>query len=218
MSLLRIGIIGFGKMGRTRAQAIERHGRAKVVGIYDPAVVDTRGIPRAKTEEDLLYGDRIDAVFICTPNHRNFPLTMAALKAGKHVFCEKPPAFTAAEVAEIMELEKASGLKLMYGFNHRHHASVKTIKQLVDSGQYGRLLWMRGRYGKSVDHNYFQTWRAKKESAGGGILMDQGIHMLDLFIHLAGEFDEIQGMVSSLYWKLDGIEDNVFLNLRNRTT
>jgi predicted dehydrogenase len=89
---------------------------------------------------------------------------------------------------------------------------------MVDSGKYGQLLWMRGRYGKSVDHNYFATWRAQKSLAGGGILIDQGIHMLDLFLLLAGEFDEVQGMVSSLFWKLEGIEDNVFLNLRNRKT
>jgi predicted dehydrogenase len=73
---------------------------------------------------------------------------------------------------------------------------------------------MRGRYGKSVDQDYFNTWRAKKSLAGGGILLDQGIHMLDLFLFLAGDFDEVQAMVSSLYWKLDGIEDNVFMNLR----
>jgi predicted dehydrogenase len=106
----------------------------------------------------------------------------------------------------------------MYGFNHRHHDSIKAMKSMVDSGQHGKLLWMRGRYGKSVDHNYFNTWRAKKELAGGGILLDQGIHMLDLFLFLAGDFDEVQAMVSSLYWNLPGIEDNVFANFRNRKT
>jgi len=144
--------------------------------------------------------------------------TLAALEAGKHTFCEKPPAFTAAEVMAIQEAEQRSGKLLMYGFNHRHHNSIKAMKSMVDSGQYGRLLWMRGRYGKSVDHNYFSTWRARKDLAGGGILLDQGIHMLDLFLFLGGDFDEIQAMVSSLYWKLDGIEDNVFANLRNRKT
>jgi predicted dehydrogenase len=145
-------------------------------------------------------------------------LTIAAMRAGKHVLCEKPPAFTASEVAEIQAVEKTTGRKLMYGFNHRHHQSIKDMKALIDSGAFGRVLWMRGRYGKSVDHNYFETWRAKKELAGGGILLDQGIHMLDLFLHLGGAFDEVQAMVSSLYWNLPEIEDNVFLNLRNRET
>lgn len=218
--MVRVGIIGLGKMGRIRADAVARCGLGRVVLGYDPGVgaSEVAEVVRAASEEAVCRHPDLDAVIICTPNHRNRPLTLAALRAGKHVFCEKPPAFTAAEVEEIIEVEKAVGKKLMYGFNHRHHASIRTIQKLVDEGQYGRLLWMRGRYGKSVDHNYFQTWRAKKELAGGGILLDQGIHMIDLFLLLAGEFDQVQGMVSSLYWQLDGIEDNVFLNLRNRRT
>lgn len=216
--MLRTGIIGFGKMGQTRAEAVAASGKARVVVIHDPDLKDSRGHQVAPDAEAIIADPALDAVFICTPNYRNRPLTLAALQAGKHVFCEKPPAFTAAEVEEIRAAEQASGKKLMYGFNHRHHGSLKAMKALVDSGRYGRLLWMRGRYGKSVDHNYFSTWRAKKELAGGGILLDQGIHMLDLFLLLAGDFDEVQAMVSSLYWNLPGIEDNVFLNLRNRAS
>lgn len=219
--MIRIGIIGYGKMGRTRAAAIAHSGLGEVVAVFDPQAADLPvgpGVREATDEQEILNDPAIDAVFICTPNHRNRPLTMAALAAGKHAFCEKPPAFNASEVEAIMDVERRSRRKLMYGFNHRHHGSIKTIRSLVDSGQYGRLLWMRGRYGKSVDRDYFQTWRAKKDMAGGGILIDQGIHMLDLFLLLAGDFDEIQGMVSSLYWRIEGIEDNVFVNLRNRST
>ncbi|MGE3309542.1 MAG: Gfo/Idh/MocA family protein [Limisphaerales bacterium] len=216
--MLNIGIIGFGKMGRLRADSVVRSGKARVTLVFDPAGADSEGPPKASSEDEIIRSPDIDAVFICTPNHRNKPLTLAGLAAGKHVFCEKPPAFTAADVEEIIAAEKASGRKLMYGFNHRHHGSIVAMREAVASQKYGRLLWMRGRYGKSVDHNYFNTWRAKKELVGGGILLDQGIHMLDLFLLLAGEFDEVQSMVSNLYWKLDGIEDNVFLNLRNRTT
>ncbi|MEN9674842.1 MAG: 1,5-anhydro-D-fructose reductase [Verrucomicrobiota bacterium] len=216
--MINIGIIGFGKMGQTRQEAALATGKGVVVVAHDPYATDFNGIPSVATPEEVISNPKVDAVFVATPNHQNRPLTIAALKAGKHVFCEKPPAFTAAEVLEIQQAETASGRKLMYGFNHRHHGSVRAMKALVDSGKYGRLLWMRGRYGKSVDKNYFSTWRANKELAGGGILLDQGIHMLDLFLLMAGDFDEIQGMVSSLYWKLEGIEDNVFVNLRNRST
>ncbi len=216
--MLNVGVIGLGKMGRIRVEALARTGRARVVAAYDPAEDGPPGIPRVGSEEKVIAAPGVEAVFVCTPNHRNKPLTLAALRAGKHVFCEKPPAFTAADVEEIIAVERASGRKLMYGFNHRHHGSIRTMKSLVDSGQYGRLLWMRGRYGKSVDQDYFHTWRASRELAGGGILIDQGIHMLDLFLLLAGDFDEVQAMVSNLYWRLEGIEDNVFLNLRNRAT
>jgi predicted dehydrogenase len=216
--MLKVGLIGFGKMGQTRFDAIMSSGKARPVVAHDPYATDFRGLTPVTDPLDIVRDPRIDAVFIATPNFQNRPLTIASLQAGKHVFCEKPPAFTAAEVEEIQAVELKSGKRLMYGFNHRHHASIKAMKSLVDSGQYGRVMWMRGRYGKSVDHNYFSTWRAKKDLAGGGILLDQGIHMLDLFLLLGGDFDEIQGMVSSLYWNLEGIEDNVFANLRNRKT
>lgn len=107
----------------------------------------------------------------------------------------------------------------MYGFNHRRHAAVVKMKEIVENGSLGRILWMRGRYGKSVDADYLQGWRSKKEMAGGGILLDQGIHMLDLFLHIGGQsFDEVHAMVSNLYWKTEGIEDNVFAMMRNRDT
>ena len=106
----------------------------------------------------------------------------------------------------------------MYGFNHRHHGAVIKMKEEIDTGKYGKVLWMRGRYGKSVDEGYFNTWRVNKELAGGGILIDQGIHMLDLFNHMAGGFDEAHAFVSNLYWHLDGIEDNVFAIFKNSET
>ena len=217
-NMLNIGIIGFGKMGQLRASAIDATGRARVVIVHDPFHKGESPYATAASPEEIINDPRLGAVVICTPNHRNRELTILAMRAGKHVLCEKPPAFTAVEVAEIQEVEKSTGRKLMYGFNHRHHQSIKDMKGMIDSGAFGRVLWMRGRYGKSVDHNYFETWRARKELAGGGILLDQGIHMLDLFLHLGGSFDEVQAMVSSLYWNLPEIEDNVFLNLRNRET
>jgi 1,5-anhydro-D-fructose reductase (1,5-anhydro-D-mannitol-forming) len=214
--LIRVGIIGFGKMGRLRAEAVAASGLAVVVAAHDPFISIPDGIRAVASPAEIIDSADVDAVFICTPNYQNKPLTIVALRAGKHVFCEKPPAFSAAEVDEIRAVECASARKLMYGFNHRHHQSIRKMKTLVDSGTYGRVLWMRGRYGKSVDESYLATWRAKKALAGGGILIDQGIHMLDLFLLLAGDFDEIQAMVSNLYWNLDGIEDNVFANFRNR--
>ncbi len=217
-ALVQCGIIGFGKMGRIRAQSIEESGRGAVSLIYDPHLNADPPYNAAPDPEAVLSAEEVDAVFVCTPNFQNKALTIAALQAGKHVFCEKPPAFTAADVEEIMEAEQASGCKLMYGFNHRHHESIKTAKAAVDSGEFGRLLWMRGRYGKSVDDSFFATWRADKALAGGGILLDQGIHMLDLMLYFAGDFDDVQAMVSSLYWNLDGIEDNVFANFRNTKT
>ena len=214
----KVGIIGYGKMGQTRHQAINELDCAEVVAISEPNLVgkEVENMPNLSHDEIIARPD-IDAILISTPNYLNKPLTIKALNAGKHVFCEKPPCFTAADMMEIREAEKASGKKLMYGFNHRHHDSIIRMKEIVDSKQYGNILWMRGRYGKSVTPDYCDQWRAKKELAGGGILIDQGIHMLDLFLYLAGDFDSVKAEVSNLYWKMD-VEDNAFVILRNTET
>jgi predicted dehydrogenase len=213
---LRIGIIGYGKMGITRHKAINDSNMGEVVAISEPNYGRTyENLPNL-THQQIINHNGIDAILVCTPNHLNKRLTIQSLLAGKHVFCEKPPAFTAEEVNQIIQAEVKSGKKLMYGFNHRHHDSVIRMKQIVDSGDYGRVLWMRGRYGKSVTEDYFNNWRAKKELAGGGILLDQGIHMLDLFLYLGGDFDRVKAEVSNLYWNLE-VEDNAFVILKNTT-
>lgn len=211
--MLKVGLIGYGKMGQIRGDEVEASGRGKVTSVYEPGEVE---IPytRVESAEAVIADSDVDAVFVCTPNHLNKPLTIAALEAGKHVFCEKPPAFTAAEVTEIRSFEESSGKVLMYGFNHRHHESILRMKALVESGEFGEVLWMRGRYGKSVDESFADHWRANPELSGGGILLDQGIHMLDLFLHLGGCFDQVEAFVSNLYWDMP-IEDNVFAILRD---
>ena len=205
-------------MGQIRAEAVEANGQGCIKLIYEKNILpENFPYVLASSTNKIINDPDIDALIICTPNYLNKPLTIQALKAGKHVFCEKPPAYNAKEVEEIIEAEKESGKKLMYGFNHRHHDSIRHMKKLIDSQEYGRVLWLRGRYGKSVDESFFKTWRADKELAGGGILLDQGIHMLDLFLMLGGDFDTVQAEVSNLYWKLD-IEDNVFAIYKNSKT
>jgi predicted dehydrogenase len=216
--VIRFGFIGFGKMGRIRAEALAKTERAEGVVVFEPNLDGECDFPLANSPEEIISNDNVDAICISVPNAFNFEYTIGALNAGKHVFCEKPPAFTSQQVREIRLAEKASGKKLMYGFNHRHHGAVMKMKELIDSNKYGKVLWMRGRYGKSVDESYFETWRANKELAGGGILFDQGIHMLDLFLHIGGTFDQVHAFVSSLYWKMEGMEDNVFAIMKNSKT
>lgn len=212
--IVRVGIIGFGKMGQIRAEVIEATGRGSVSVVYEHAEGAEVPYRRVGSPEEVLDDPDVDAVFICTPNFLNRPLTIDALNRGKHVFCEKPPAFNADEVREIHRAHRESGKRLMYGFNHRHHSSIKQMKSLIESGDYGDVLWMRGRYGKSVDQSFYDEWRSSPELAGGGILLDQGIHMLDLFLYLGGGFDQVEAFVSNLYWQMD-IEDNVFAILRD---
>ena len=211
---LKVGIIGFGKMGQTRKKAIDEVDLAEVIAISEPNLTVECDLPNVSHDE-IINDASIDAIIVCTPNNLNKELTIRGLNAGKHVFCEKPPAFTASDVEEIRNAEfKSEGKKLMYGFNHRHHDSIIRMKEIIDSGDFGHIIWMRGRYGKSVTEDYFKQWRAKKEISGGGIVIDQGIHMLDLFRYLGGEFDSVKAEVTNYYWKAD-IEDNAFIILKN---
>jgi predicted dehydrogenase len=211
--MIKVGIIGYGKMGKIRHSVTDSIKGVQVISVYDSANIKA-DIEIAETSDQIINNPEIQAIFICTPNYLNKPLTIQSLKAGKHVFCEKPPAFTAKDVDEIQVVEKESNKVLMYGFNHRHHESIKEMKRIIVSGKFGRVLWMRGRYGKSVNQNYFKEWRSQRKYAGGGILIDQGIHMLDLFLYLGGNFDQVHAAISNLYWKLD-VEDNVFATLKN---
>ncbi|MEX1122708.1 MAG: Gfo/Idh/MocA family oxidoreductase [Balneolales bacterium] len=216
---IRIGIIGYGKMGQIRAKHFERKVNCEIAGVYDICLPPEVNYPVASSPDALIADPTINAIVICLPNFLIKPTTIAALEAGKNVFCEKPPALNMTEMQEIASAKSRSAKILMYGFNHRRHAAVIKMKELVDSGEMGRILWMRGRYGKSVDSNYLNGWRAEKRMAGGGILLDQGIHMLDLFLHIGNQtFDEVHAMVSSLYWQTEGIEDNVFAIMRNSVT
>lgn len=201
-------------MGKIREGCIAHSSNACITRIHDPFAPPPLPLACSSWQE-LIVDPGVDAVFVCTPNAQNRQLTIAALNAGKHVFCEKPPSFTARELDAVVDAERQSGRKLMYGFNHRHHASITHMKQVIAEGSMGRILWMRGRYGKEVTPAYFSGWRADKELSGGGILLDQGIHMLDLMMYLGGNFDEVQAMISNTFWNMNGLEDNVFINLRS---
>ena len=216
MKKLKFGIIGFGKMGKIRHQTLNKMEHCVVQNVYeyDGNLTTPENLERKKSAEELIASNDIDAIVICVPNYLIKPYVIASLEAGKHVFCEKPPGMNVPEVLAMKKAMEKSGCKLMFGFNHRHHQSIIKAKDVVDSGRFGEILWMRGRYGKSVPGNFFEDWRSQKKLAGGGIFLDQGIHMLDLFMHLVGKFDDVKSFVSNLYWKGD-VEDNVFALFKN---
>ena len=214
---IKVGIIGLGKVGLLRKALIEKH-----PSLHLQAVCDTRkpdhaaiaGYRYFEKYEDLLDTD-VDAVFVATPNRFTPEIVIAALDHHKHVFCEKPPGRTVQDIERIRAAEKKSnGCVLKFGFNHRYHGAVMEAKKIIDSGTCGRILWIRGVYGKSGGLNFTKEWRSNRESAGGGILLDQGIHMLDLFRYFLGNFSEIKSFVNTSYWDID-VEDNAFALMRN---
>jgi 1,5-anhydro-D-fructose reductase (1,5-anhydro-D-mannitol-forming) len=216
---MKFGIIGFGKMGQIRARTLEQSGMGEIVSVYEPNDKVELPYQRAFTEYEILKNPTIDSIFVCTPNYKIPELCISGLQNGKNVFSEKPPGLNADDVSRVIKVENEfPELRLMYGFNHRHHESIKKMKNIIEGKDLGKILWMRGRYGKEVDNGFFNEWRADPKLAGGGILLDQGIHMLDLFLHFAGDFNETSAFVSNLYWKVKGIEDNVFAIYRNSSS
>jgi len=216
--VVKVGIIGLGKMGLTRAREIARHPAARMVCGVDPHpeafAAQFPGVRTFARYEDALRDD-IEAVFVCTPNRYTPEVVIAALEAGKHVFCEKPPGRGLQDIERIIAAEKrCPGLKLKFGFNHRYHGGIQEAKRIVDSGRLGQILWLRGVYGKSGSADFEHTWRSDKEQAGAGILLDQGIHMVDLLRYFCGDFVEVKSMVTTAHWNIN-VEDNAFALLRD---
>ncbi len=219
MTMIKVGIAGFGKMGQIRAREIQKRNDVKLIAIFEQQTDiesenSSSDIMRCNSYDDLLKHE-LDAVFICAYNNVAAEYTIKALQTGLHVFCEKPPAKNCAELSNVIATEKASNKTLKYGFNHRFHYSVMEAKKRIDSNELGRLLWIRGVYGKAGSIDYRDNWRNFRQYSGGGILMDQGIHMLDLFHYLTGRrFDVISSLLSNTYWDVD-VEDNAIVSLQS---
>ena len=212
--MIRVGIAGFGKIGQLRFQILSKHEGFEVVSILEKNKEATipEGIRRSESYSDLL-DQNLDAVIICAFNDVLAEYTIEALKKNIHVFCEKPPARTVEELGLVSKVYSEGSLVLKYGFNHRYHYSVIEAKRMISEGKFGKLISARGVYGKAGSIDYDKNWRNYKKISGGGILIDQGIHMLDLLRHLSGdEFIVKHALVKTLFWNIKA-EDNAFILL-----
>lgn len=214
---LRIGIAGYGVVGRRRHSCAMRNGRMRVVAVCDRTFSEEHvsdGVRHYCNYRNLLE-EPLDALFVCLTNDIASEVTIAALERGLHVFCEKPPGRSVADIERVIQQERRRPkLKLMYGFNHRYHDSVQDALQLLHTGSLGRVINVRSVYGKSRLITFDQSdWRTKREIAGGGVLLDQGIHMVDLMRLFAGEFVEVHSFISNNHWGFD-VEDNAYALMR----
>lgn len=218
---LKVGIAGYGVVGRRRHQVIDQRTDMTVVAVCDQRLAQDGGVEdgvKHFTHYKRLLEQDLDALFVCLTNDIAAEVTIAGLERGLHVFCEKPPGRDVSDIAKVRAVEaRHPGLKLKYGFNHRYHDSVREALALVKSGEFGRVLNMRGVYGKStiIDFRSPDHWRTKRAIAGGGILLDQGIHMVDLIRLFGGEFEDIHAIVTNDVWGHD-VEDNAYALMRSR--
>ena len=214
MKILKVGIAGYGVVGKRRKECIDRHPSAEVVGVCDQLFDGdgylSKSLKHYKDYNSLLNDD-LDVLIVCLPNNLAPIVTMAGLKKGLNVFCEKPPGRTVKDIQDVIAVEQNfPELKLKYGFNHRYHLSVKEAETIIASKKLGDIINMRGVYGKSQLITFNQpAWRTKREIAGGGVLLDQGIHMIDLMRLFGGDFLEVFSFVSNNHWGHD-VEDNAY--------
>ena len=214
MRKMRVGIAGYGVVGKRRRDCVDRHPAMEMVAVCD-RVFDGEGVTddglNYYTDYKQLLTEELDVLIVCLTNEIAPEVTIAGLEKGLHVFCEKPPGRDVSDIEKVIVCEQQyPNLKLMYGFNHRYHESVKDALRIVGSGELGKVINLRGVYGKSKLITFNQPdWRTKRAIAGGGVLLDQGIHMVDLMRLFGGEFINVHSFISNSRWGYD-VEDNAY--------
>jgi predicted dehydrogenase len=211
---MNVGLIGCGKIGWKRAQNL---GDAKLVAVADPVTANQYnhtgplGVPRFDSGYDLLEKADVDAVIIATPHNMLAPLTLAAVKAGKHVLVEKPGAIHQSEIDEINFEARERKLVVKVGYNLRFHPAIMKAHWLHH--ELGNYMTIRGYYGHGGRTGYEKEWRFDEKQSGGGVLMDLGVHLIDLTSTFFGQIWLDASMLKTYFWDTD-LEDNATLVLR----
>jgi predicted dehydrogenase len=219
-SKMRVAVIGAGKFGARRAAAAAIHPFTSVVVVADVELDRAHelskriGCAATSNWKEAVTREDVDMVIVSTPTHQLSPVSRLAIEAGKHVLVEKPFGRTAAEVLPVVELAERMNLRLKVGYNHRYHPALEKAHDLFARGAIGRALFLRCCYGHGGREGYEREWRTQADVSGGGELLDQGVHALDLFQWFAGSFQEVMGFVTTAFWPIAPSEDNAFVLLR----
>jgi predicted dehydrogenase len=219
---LSVGLIGAGMIGQFRAQGLAQVPSIRVAAVADmnltlaQAAAKMAGTDRAVADGRELFADpSIDAIILSTPPNSHQKLGVAALQAGKHLFVEKPLAMNVAECEAIVAAGEATGRSVATGFNMRFTRAAELARKIIASGGIGKLDHIRSFHGHSGGKEFTHPWICNAEISGGGTLMDNGIHLIDLTRSFLGEVKDIAGFSSDFVWQLKNAEDNGFLLLRN---
>jgi predicted dehydrogenase len=211
-----IAIIGCGLIGRKRAAALAG-GRLAICCDADAQraqalAADYADAAPAADWRAVVTRPDIDIVVIATTHDMLAPIAAAAARAGKHILIEKPGGRRACELDAVAQAARGSGALVRIGFNHRYHRAFRKARQIFDSGVPGPLMFIRGRYGHGGRPGYEHEWRADPALSGGGEMVDQGVHLIDLSRWFLGDFTGVVGRTPTFFWKMP-VEDNAFLLL-----
>ena len=218
---MRVVVVGCGLIGTRRATVAHAAGdevRAVVdLDLSRAQALATQVGARAATDwREAVADAEVDAVCVSTVNAALLPITLGALTAGKHVLCEKPFGRNASEAAQMAEAARVAGRTVKVGFNLRFHPGIAEAHRLVEAGTIGAVAHLRAAYGHGGRPGYEQEWRGNLELAGGGELLDQGVHLVDLSRWFLGEIERVYGVTSTVAWPITPLEDNGFALLHAR--
>ena len=215
---MNYAIIGCGLIGKKRLAGLPAG--SKLVVACDTnlsraeELVKLAQTGRAVSDFKIAVADpQADAVIVAVINSALAEVSAAAIRAGKHVIVEKPAGISVKQIDELIALEKKHGVCVRVGFNHRYHPAFQKAREIFESGVMGELMFVRARYGHGGRIGYDQEWRADPKLSGGGELIDQGIHLIDLAGWFLGEFKKIDGHAATYFWKMP-VDDNAFLSLQ----
>jgi predicted dehydrogenase len=214
---MRFAIVGCGLIGQKRAAAVSKLGHQTILAVdrsRDRACKLAEGFcARSATDfHAAVEAGDIDAVVVATPHAELSTIAIACLGAGKHVLVEKPGGRNLAEVSAVSEAAATAHRVAKVGYNHRFHPAMLKAREIVDRGELGQLMFMRGRYGHGGRPGYETEWRFERSASGGGQLVDQGSHLIDLAHWFLGELTVVQAALRTFFWNAE-VEDNVFLTL-----
>ncbi len=232
---MKIGIVGCGLIGKRRANVVHQSKDDELIIVADIDGLRARSLAAemdclATTNwQEVVTRDDIEAVIVSTTNKFLMPVTVAAMEHGKHVLCEKPLGRNCNEAHQMVEAARRANLLLKTGFNHRHHPAILRAHELCSQGSIGPIMFIRAVYGHGGRPGYDKEWRADPDLAGGGELLDQGVHIIDLCRWFMGDFGEAFGSIATYFWDLGyfktqggsretalsyQLEDNAFVVLR----
>ena len=215
---MNYAIVGSGLIGKKRLAGLPAGSKLVVACDTNLArveeLVKLAGTGRAISDFKIAVADpQVDAVIVAVINSELAKISAAAIRAGKHVIVEKPAGISVKEIDELIALEKKHGVCVRVGFNHRYHPAFQKAREIFASGVMGEVMFIRARYGHGGRIGYDKEWRADPKLSGGGELIDQGIHLIDLAGWFLGEFKQIDGHAETYFWQMP-VDDNAFLSLR----
>jgi predicted dehydrogenase len=214
---VKLGLVGCGAIGQRRGEHLAGAQLVHCVDTDLPRAAQLasrhEGCTFGTDWQQLLERSDIEAVVIATPHDLQADIVRAAIRSGKHVLVEKPAARHADELQGLPQLAASHDVRVRVGFNHRYHRAFQQARGIVDSGALGPLLFVRARYGHGGRPGYEREWRAQPHRSGGGELIDQGMHLIDLARWFLGDFTEVDGFAHTYFWNMP-VEDNGFMLLK----